>query len=294
MFLKKSLNTIYFISIFFIIILFSSMFTVREDEQAVILQFGKHVKTINSGDNNEAGFHFKIPFIQSVSIYEKRLLSLDPSDEEVILADQKRLLVDSFTRYRISNPLKFYQTVTTEDVAVSRLGDIVNSAVRDVLGKRKLQDLLSEDRIEIAEEIDRKVSEQASEMGIVIADVRVKKADLPKGAKTAESIYSKMRSNLEKEARKIRATGTEQAKKIEAEANLKSDVILSEAKKEAKIIMGSADKEAIEIWAREAKRDSRFFEFYHTLKAYETSLASSNKDIILNTDSDFLRFLKDK
>jgi membrane protease subunit HflC len=275
-----------------LIILYTSLFTVSETDQVLVLQFGKHVRTINSTNKSEAGIHIKIPFVQSLKYYDKRLLNLDPPSEEVTLNDQKRLVVDSITRYKITDPLQFYRTVKDKYSGYSRLNDIVNSSVRDVLGKKILSDLLSESRITIMEEIYNKVSKQAKEIGVEIADVRIKRADLPE--ETEASIYARMISTLEKIAKEIRAQGREEQQKIKAQADLESTKIISEGKKTAEILRGQADKEAINMWLKVARSEPKFFEFYRSMQSYLESINTKDKRIILDTDSDYFKYLKNK
>ncbi len=269
--------------------LMSALFTVNQTQQALVLQFGEPKRTIQ-----EPGLAFKLPFIQDVEYYERRVLSLIPQDaEEVILADQKRLQVDAFARYRIADPLLFYQTVRNEFGARARLESIIDSSVRRVLGKETLASILTGERIEINGSIRDEVNNSVTALGIEIIDVRLRRADYPEA--TSQNIFNRMKSEREREAREFRATGEEEAQKIRADAEKTRTVIVAEAQRSAQELRGSGDSEAIRIYAESFGRDPEFFSFYRSMQAYRESMGEeSNTSMVISPNSSFFRFFKDK
>lgn len=264
-----------------------SLFVVNQTEQAIVLQFGEPMREIKT-----PGLKLKVPFIQKVVIYENRLLNLDPPDQEVVLNDKKRLDVDSFTRYRIVDPLKFYQTVRTEVQAQSKLEEIVNSSVRKVLGRITLQELLSQKRTQIMADISKAVKADAKQIGVDVADVRIRRADLP--LEVLQAINARMKTERERDAKEFRATGQQEAQKIRAAAEKEQAVIIADAEKQAQIIRGEGDSQAIEIWNRAAGQDAGFFAFYRSLEAYKKSLKSdkSNTFMVISPDSEFFEYFQ--
>ena len=211
-----------------LILLFSSVYVVYQPEQAIVLQFGEPVRLVT-----EPGLKFKVPFIQNTVFYDARLLNLDPPAQEVVLNDKKRLDFDSFTRYRIIDPLKFYQTVRTEEQARSKLAEIVNSSLRKVLGRVTLTELLSEQRTQIMQDISSTVKKDAEAIGVSVADVRIRRADLP--IEVMQAINHRMRTERERDAKEFRAKGQQQAQNIRATADKEATIIVAEAEKNAQI-----------------------------------------------------------
>ena len=269
--------------------LMSALFTVNQTQQALVLQFGEPKRTIQ-----EPGLAFKLPFIQDVEYYERRVLSLIPQDaEEVILADQKRLQVDAFARYRIADPLLFYQTVRNESGARARLESIIDSSVRRVLGKETLASILTGERIEINGSIRDEVNNSVTALGIEIIDVRLRRADYPEA--TSQNIFNRMKSEREREAREFRATGEEEAQKIRADAEKTRTVIVAEAQRSAQELRGSGDSEAIRIYAESFGRDPEFFSFYRSMQAYREAMGEqTGTSMVISPNSSFFRFFKDK
>ena len=266
----------------------SAAFTVNQTQQALVLQFGEPKRTIQ-----EPGLAFKMPFIQDVEYYERRILSLIPQDAvEVILADQKRLQVDAYARYRIDNPLLFYQTVRNEFGAVARLESIIDSSVRRVLGKETLASILTGEREAINGSIRDEVNASVTTLGIEIIDVRLRRADYP--ATTSQNIFNRMKSEREREAKEFRATGAEEAQKIRADAEKTRTVIIAEAQREAQEKRGAGDSEAIQIYAESFGQDPEFFSFYRSMQAYRDSMSGEDTSMVLSPDSSFFRFFKDK
>ena len=262
-----------------------SVFYVQETEQVIVLQFGEPKRVIN-----EPGLKFKIPFIQDVVAYEKRILDVDPPVEQVILADQRRLDVDAFVRYRISDPLSFFQTVTNEAGARARLSTITNAALRRVLGNATQLEILSEQRAVIMRQIKNQVETETNRFGIEIVDVRIGRADVPEG--TVQSVFDRMRSEREREAAEFRAQGEERAQQIRSRADRERTVLLAEAEREAQILRGEGDGEAIQIFAEAFGQDESFFAFYRTLQAYRSSLSDDDTSLVLSPSGDFFRYFQ--
>ncbi|MBS4773066.1 MAG: protease modulator HflC [Proteobacteria bacterium] len=261
----------------------NSVYVVRQTEQAIVLQFGNPVRVVK-----DAGLKFKIPFIQNVVFYDNRLLNLDPPAQEVVLNDKKRLDVDSFTRYRIVDPLRFYKTVRTEAQARSKLEEIVNSSLRKVLGRITLPQLLSQKRTQIMSDISKAVKVDAEQIGVSVADVRIRRADLP--VEVLQAINARMKAERERDAKEFRATGQQEAQKIRATAEKDKAVIIAEAEKKAQIIRGQGDKTAIGIWNNAASIDPQFYAFYRSLEAYKKALSSEDTSLVLTPDSEFFDF----
>ena len=260
-----------------------SIFVVKEINQAIVLQFGNPKQIIL-----EPGLNFKIPFIQNVVFLDKRILNLDTPPEEVIASDQKRLIVDAISRFKIVDPLKFYISVGNERDARSRLATIINSRLRSVLGKQELQTLLSKDRTKQMTLIQEGVNTEAENFGIKIVDVRIKRADLPQA--NSEAIYRRMQTEREREAREFRAKGAEMAVTITSTADKEVTVILANANKASEIMKGEGDGLRNKIFADAFGRDPEFFAFYRAMQAYERALIGGDTSLILSPDSDFFKF----
>ncbi len=268
--------------------LMSALFTVNQTKQALVLQFGEPKRIIQN-----PGLAIKMPFIQDVEYYEKRVLSLIPQDaEEVILADQKRILVDAYARYRISNPLLFYQTVRNEFGARARLESIIDSSVRRVLGSETLASILTGMRNDINNNIRDEVEESVTSLGIEIIDVRLRRADYPES--TSQNIFNRMKSEREREAKEFRATGEEEAQKIRADAEKTRTVIVAEAARKAQENRGLGDSQAIEIYANSFGQDAEFFSFYRSMEAYRSAIGDSETSMVLSPDSEFFKYFKNK
>jgi len=265
------------------LVVYLSLFTVKEINQAIVLQFGDPKKIIT-----QAGLQFKIPFIQNVVFLDRRILSLDPPPAEVIASDQKRLIVDAYARFKIIDPLKFYISVGDERVARSRLATIINSRIRSVLGKQSLATLLSEERSTQMAIIQEGVNVEAEKFGITIIDVRIKRADLPQA--NSEAIYKRMQTEREREAKEFRARGAEMAVTITSTADRKVTVILANAQKQSEIMKGEGDGIRNKIFADAFGQDPEFFSFYRAMQAYETALIGGDTTLILSPDSDFFKF----
>ena len=264
-------------------VVYLSFFTVKEINQAIVLQFGDPKRVIA-----EPGLQVKIPFIQNVVFLDRRILSLDPAPEEVIASDQKRLIVDAYARFKIVDPLKFYVSVGNEMVARSRLATIINSRLRSVLGKHSLATLLSEDRTKQMAIIQDGVNNEAEKFGITIIDIRIKRADLPQA--NSEAIYKRMQTEREREAKQFRARGAEMAVTITSTADKEVTVLLANAKKQSEIMKGEGDGQRNKIFANAFGKDPEFFSFYRAMQAYEKALIGGDTSLILSPDSDFFKF----
>ena len=268
--------------------IFSSFFTVNQTQQALVLQFGEPKRIIQ-----DPGLAFKLPFIQDAIFYESRVLSLIPQDaEEVILADQKRIQIDAYARYRIEDPLLFFQTVRNELGARARLESIIDSSVRRALGSETLASILTGERENINGSIRDEVNASVDSLGIEIIDVRLRRADYPES--TSQNIFNRMKSERDREAKEFRATGDEEAQKIRADAEKTRTVIVAEAKREAQEVRGQGDSNAIRIYADSFGQDPEFFSFYRSMEAYRKSIGESGTSMVLSPNSSFFRYFKDK
>jgi membrane protease subunit HflC len=263
----------------------ASLFTVEQTERVLVAQFGEVVRTID-----EPGLYMKMPLIQSVIRFDKRLLAVELPGEEVILGEQRRLIVDSFTVFRISNPLKFYQAIgPAPDAIRGRLNSIVTASLRRVLGRNTLLDVLSADRERIMASIKELVNAEMQNFGIDIVDVRIRRADLP--AENTQAILSRMQSERQRVAAQARAEGAEASAKIRAEAERERTVLLADAKGNAEKLRGDGEAEATRIFAKSFGEDQEFFTIWRTLQGYRDVFDSGNARLVLTPDNDYLRYL---
>jgi len=270
-----------------LLIVATCTFIVDQREHALVLAFGKPKDAIA-----EPGLHFKLPPpFNNVEYFDKRILPLEADPSEVLAKDQRRLVVDAFARWKIVDPLKFYQTVRTESLARQRLDTILTSSIKEVVGDVVFDDVLKE-RAELMERITRDVDDGAEEFGVEIVDVRIRSADLP--PQNLEATYQRMITEREREAADFRARG-EEAKQIkQAEADRRVVELTSEARREAEIIQGEADAAAAKTFADAFGKDPEFYNFYRSLIAYETALDGNNSSIVMSPNSDFFEYLRDE
>lgn len=266
-----------------LVLAMSALFTVHQTQQALVLQFGNPKRVVQ-----EAGLHVKMPFIQNAVYIDRRVLDFDADAQEVILGDQKRLVVDAFARYRITDPLRFYQSVGTEGVLRGRIDTILDASLRKVLGEVPLFTVLSADRAELMNNIRDQANTEAKQFGIDIVDVRIKRADLP--AENSQAIYRRMQTEREREAKELRAQGAELAQRIRSRADRERRVIIAEAEKEGEIIRGEGDAQAVTIFADAFGQDVDFFSFYRSMQAYRGALGGDSTSIVLSPDGEFFRF----
>ena len=265
------------------IVLQSSLFTVDQRQQVLILQFGEPIRVISS-----PGIKFKLPFIQNTVFFEKRIIDLSLPEQEVIASDQKRLIINAYTKFQITDPLKFYTTVGSSFGLSNKLSGILDSSLRQVIGEVNLNELLTENRGDIMKKIKEAVGNSSKIFGINIIDVRIMRADLPK--ENSDAIYARMQTEREKEAREIRAKGAEEADKIRAEANKQKTIILAEAKKNADIVRGNGESQANKIYASSLGKDPEFADFYRSMSAYKIALGNNNTKMIISQDNNFFKY----
>ena len=263
----------------------SSLYTVAEGEQALVVRLGAP-----TGVDTKPGLKTKAPFIDSVIAYDTRLLMLEPPAEQIILGDQKRLEVQTYTRFRIVDPLRFYQALRTVDQARAQLAQIVSSSLRRELGQVMLHALLSSDRAAVVDNIKREVAAKALPLGIEVVEVHFHRADLP--FETSQSIYDRMKSERQREAKELRAQGFEWAQQIQARAERERTVVLSEAQRAARISRGEGEAQASRLLADAFGRDPPFYKFYRSLQTYRQALADSGPTLVLSPDAEFLRLLR--
>ncbi len=272
--------------IFFSYLLVSdSIFVVNQQQQALVLQFRDVVRVIQT-----PGLSFKIPFFQTVEFFDKRVLPLEAPEQEAILADQKRIVVDAFARYRITDPLKFFQRLNNERNANSQLSILVNSSMRQILGTLSMTDVLSSKRAKIMLDIRDEMNAKAkgADYGIEIVDVRIRSANLPD--ETSQAIFARMISERKREAAEFRAKGQELSQEIKAKAEREKTVLLAEAQRQAETTRGKGDQEALNIVSQATGKDPQFYNFYRSLQAYRDTMANKETSIILSPDSDFFKY----
>ena len=264
------------------IVAYSAAFTVHQTQQALVLQFGNPIKTVP-----EAGLHFKMPFVQNVEYYDRRILDLDPPVQEVILFDQKRINVDAFARYRIVDPLEFRKRAVTDLNFRQVFGNRLNAAIRAEIGKIHLSDMLTEKRAQVMDIISSQMKAQAAEFGTEVIDVRIGRTDLPE--ETAQSVYNRMRSDRVAYSSQLRAEGEEKKLKIQALADRERTIILAEAQRQSEILRGQGEGERNRILAEAFGKDPEFFDFYRSMEAYGEALGEGTT-MVLSPDSEFFRF----
>ena len=261
-----------------------ALFTVPQWMQAMVVQLGEPVRVVQ-----EPGLYWKIPFIQQVTYFDRRLLDYDAASKDILTVDKQQLSVDNYSRWRIADPLQFYRTVRDERGAQSRLDDIVYSDLRETLGRHTLRDIVSDKRDQLMADVTARSAEKAKVYGIEIVDVRIKRADLPE--KNEQTVFGRMRSERERQAKKFRAEGDEEARKIRSESDKQVQILLADATQQGEVIRGEGDANATRIFAEAYGRDPDFYAFQRTLEAYRSALASGTT-VILSPKSEFFRFLE--
>jgi len=279
-------HTIYILlGLIALLLIINSFYIVDQREQAVVLQFGETVRL-----EDTPGLKMKLPLVQDVLFFDNRILDLNAEPREVIASDEKRLIVDAFARYKITDPLKFYQTVHDETGVRNRLNSILDSSLRQVLGSVPLSTLLTGQRTEIMKNITEIVNNQAQNWGIKVIDVRIMRADLPQ--KNSEAIYLRMQTERDREAKEFRAQGAEEALAIRAKADRDRVILLAEAQKKAQILKGEGDGQAAGIFADAFGKDPEFAGFYRTMQAYRESLKKDDTTVILSPNGEFMRYFQ--
>ncbi len=273
-----------------VIVAYTSVFFITPTQQALVLRLGEPIRTLNDGDKNESGLHFKTPLVDTVVYLDKRILDLDNAAQEVIASDQKRLVVDAFARYRITDPLRFYQSVNNIDRANSQLSNMLNSSVRRVLGESTFIQVVRDERAGLMARIRELVNREAASFGIAVIDVRIRRADLPDA--NSQAVYQRMQTERQREAAEIRAGGAQLAQTIRARADRDVTVLLAEATSKSEQTRGEGDGKRNAIFATAYNRDPDFFAFYRSMQAYETGLKGETR-MLLSPDSDFFRYFND-
>lgn len=264
----------------------SPFFVVDITQTAIVVQLGKPVRNIT-----EPGLQFKVPFIQDVTYFDKRLLDYDSSAQDVITQDKKTLLIDNFAKWRIVDPLKVYQAFQSQRAALRRLDDIIYSELRVELGRHDLSEIVSKTRSEIMAVVTERANEKAKVYGIEVQDVRIKRADLPE--QNEKAVFARMQAERERQAKQYRAEGAEEAQKIRSEAEKDREIILAEAYKTSEELRGEGDAKAFKIYASAYRQDPRFFEFTRSMEAYKKTFSGS-ATIVMGPDSEFFKFLKQR
>ncbi|MDX1949266.1 MAG: protease modulator HflC [Rickettsiales bacterium] len=270
-----------------IFLIYGSVYVVEQSQQAIVLQFGKPIGEIKS----KPGLYFKAPFfLQDVVKYDKRILEVNLEPKTLPDVKQKQVSVDAFIKYKITDALKFYQTVQNYNGLYQKVDSIMMASLKNTLGRIQFQDLLSEKRKSVMNEIKINVSSKAEEFGVKIVDLRIRRADLPR--ENLNSIFNRMIAEREKEAKEFRAEGEEQAKEIMSRAEKERTISLAEAKRKSEILRGEGDGEASKIFAESYGKDVDFFAFYRAMQAYKESLKSGDTSVVLSPDSEFLQYFR--
>src|SRR5271166_4015414 len=260
-----------------------SAFIVNQTHRALVLQFGEPIRAID-----EPGLYWRTPFIQTVEQFDRRILDLQTDEQEVIASDQKRLIVDAFARYRITDPLAFYKAFRSEIGARQRLTAIVDSTIRSVLGRATFIDVVRNKRDALMKQTIKQVNDDVGNLGVEIVDVRIRRADLPEA--NSQAIYKRMRTEREREAAELRAQGSEQSQRIKSTADKEVTVLLANANRESERTRGDGDEERNRIYAEAFSRDQDFFAFYRSMQAYDEALKGSHTRIVLSPTSEFFRY----
>jgi membrane protease subunit HflC len=265
---------------------YSAIFTVYETRQAIVIRLGNPIRVVT-----QPGLHFKAPFIDNVVYIDKRILDLENPAQEIIAADQKRLVVDAFARYKIVEPLRFYQAIGTVPAANSQLATLLNSALRRVLGEASFQDVVRDERDKLMTRIREQLDRETQRYGINVVDVRIRRADLPE--QNSQAVFQRMQTERQREAAEFRAQGAQRAQEIRSRADRDVTVLLAEANAKGEQIRGEGDATRNRIFAEAYNKDPDFFAFYRSMQAYESGLGHSDTRMVLKPDSEFFRYFVD-
>lgn len=264
----------------------SPLFVVDVTQNAIVVQLGAPVKNIT-----EPGLYAKVPFIQEVTYFDKRLLDYDSDPQDVITQDKKTLLLDNFAKWRITDPLKVYQNFQSQRGALQRLHDIIYSELRVELGRHDLLEIVATGRADLMKIVTQRANEKASAYGIEIQDVRIKRADLPE--QNEKAVFARMQAERERQAKQYRAEGAEEAQKIRSDAEKDREIILAQAYKEAEELRGAGDAKAFKVYADAYRQDPKFFEFTRSMEAYKKTFKDKST-LVMSPDSEFFRYLKQR
>jgi len=275
-----------------VVLLANTLFIVDQRQQVVVVNLGEPVRVINPPGAYDPGLKIKAPFTESLVVLDKRNQAIEAEKEDVISADQQRLVVDAFVRYRISDPVQFYRTLRNEDTAADRLKLLINSSLRQVLGAANATDIISKDRSQLMGDALREIRARAarSHLGIEVIDLRIKRADLP--AANQEAVYQRMKSNLQQQAAQTRAEGEATRREIVADADKQVTITLAKASEESFTTRGAGDAQSAALYASSFGKDPAFAAFYRSLQAYDASFADGDTTLILSLDSDFMKYFK--
>jgi modulator of FtsH protease HflC len=266
-----------------LIVAYSSVFTVQQTEQALVVRLGEPVGVVT-----EPGLHFKAPFVDSVILIDKRILDLENPSQEIIAFDRRRLVVDAFARYRIKDPLRFYQSIGSIQAANLQLTTLLNAALRRVLGEVTFIQIVRDEREALMGRIRSQLDKEANGYGIEVVDVRIRRADLPE--QNSQAVYQRMQTERAREAAEFRAQGGQKAQETRANADREATVIIAEANSTAEQVRGDGDAERNRLFAEAYSQDPEFFAFYRSMSAYENGLGKNDTRFLLQPDSDFFRF----
>jgi len=269
-----------------LVVAYSSLFEVYQTQQALVVRLGQVVRVVN-----EPGLNVKAPFIDSVIAIDKRILDLEAPAQEVIASDQKRLVVDAFARYRIQDPLRFYQTLGSIQGANSQLAILLNSALRRVLGEATFIQVVRDQRAELMARIRDLINHEAASYGIQVVDARIRRADLPE--QNSQAVYQRMQTERQREAAEYRAEGQQRAQEIRSRADREVTVLVADATSKSEQIRGEGDATRNQIFADAFNKDPGFFAFYRSMQAYEAGLKPNDTRFLLNPDSNFFRYFND-
>lgn len=272
-----------FVVLVAVVVGYSSIFTVNQTEQVLLVRLGEPVRVVT-----EPGLNFKAPFIDTVITIDKRILDLENPAQEVIASDQKRLVVDAFARYRIKDALRFYQSIGTVQAANIQLTTLLNAALRRVLGEVTFINVVRDEREALMSRIQKQLDREAAAYGITVVDVRIRRADLPE--QNSQAVYQRMQTERQREAAEFRAQGGQKAQEIRSRADREATVIIAEANSQAEQIRGEGDSERNRLFAEAYGKDADFFAFYRSMAAYEASLKSNDTRFLLRPDSEFFRY----
>jgi len=277
------------VAVFMIVVAFVgylSVFTVHQTRQALVVRLGDPIRTVT-----EPGLHFKMPLIDTVITVDNRILDLESASQEVIASDQKRLVVDAFARYRINDPLLFYQAVSTIEGANSRLSTLLNASLRRVLGEATLTHVVRDDRAALMARVREQLDREAAALGVQVVDVRIRRADLPE--QNSQAVYQRMQTERQREAAEFRAQGSQKSQETRARADRDVTVLIAEETARAEQIRGEGDAERNRIFAESYGKDPGFFAFYRSMQAYEVGLRANDTRLVLRPDSDFFKYFGD-
>ena len=266
--------------------LYSSAFIVHQNEQALVLRFGKPQQVITS-----PGLNWKLPFVDTVDVFDKRILDLDASEQELSASDQQRLIVDAYARYRITDPLKFYQNVRSEERVRVVVGPLIDSEIRSLLGKATLQDIVKDKRESLMKEIAARVNKEGRDYGLEVVDVRIKRADLPQ--ENLVKVFDRMKADRVREATELRAQGEAEKNRISANAEREVTVIKADATRKSDQIRGEGEGERNRIFAEAFGKDQDFFRFYRSMQAYKEAIKPGDTRMVLSPESEFFRYFED-